>query len=113
MKAIKTVALIAIPLALGIYLFLRKPKKGEQIDIGILGRSSFPLSDSPWENYIVIGSSKLSVWQEPTSLSSIIETLPVGNVIMARPSKANLWYEYSEDGESRLGFVAGQSLKKA
>jgi len=56
--------------------------------------------------------SNLNVRQSPTTSSSVIDSLPKGSVVFAKPSGTTGWYVYSKDGVVDSGFVSSMYLKK-
>jgi len=109
-KQTKRVLLIGLPLILGgIIVYSQFRKKGSS---GSKASDITPASGE-WASYKVSTvSSNLNVRSQPTTLSSMIDSIPTGTTIKARPSSASGWFEYSKDGSTRSGFVSGQFLKK-
>lgn len=110
-KQTKKALLIGLPLLLGgiiVYSQLRKKTPTPKTP-----PSPIPSPSTPFENYKVDTlATNLNVRSQPTTTSSMIDSLPKGTVIKARPSTASGWFEYSKDGSTRTGFVSGQYLKK-
>ena len=57
--------------------------------------------------------SNLNVRKEPNTSSQVLDSLPKGSLIFAKPSGTTGWYAYSKDGVSDAGFISSMYLKKA
>ena len=72
-----------------------------------------PTPSSGFDKYEVATLvSNLNVRQSPTTSSSVIDSLPKGSVVFAKPSGTTGWYVYSKDGVIDSGFVSSMYLKK-
>lgn len=109
-KQTKKALLIGVPLLLGGYIVFSQVKKQTKTAVQADDKKD---AGEPFENYkVVTQKDNLNVRREPTTLSSMVDSLKKGTIIKARPSKAKGWFEYSKDGVVRFGYVSGQFLQK-
>jgi len=113
---------IALVLAAsGIYFILKgsKPPKSDNKDNSGGGDNGgndstpTPAPSSGFEKYEVATLvSNLNVRQSPSTSSTVIDSLPKGSQVFAKPSGTTGWYVYSKDGVKDSGFVSSMYLKK-
>jgi uncharacterized protein YgiM (DUF1202 family) len=110
--------------ATGIYFIVKGGRKTQDSGSGGSGASGGsgsgggtptppPTPSSGFDKYEVATLvSNLNVRQSPTTSSSVIDSLPKGSVVFAKPSGTTGWYVYSKDGVVDSGFVSSMYLKK-
>mgnify|MGYP000956131906 CR=1 FL=1 len=110
--------------ATGIYFIVKGGRKTQESGSGGSGASGGsgsgggtptppPTPSSGFDKYEVATLvSNLNVRQSPTTSSSVIDSLPKGSVVFAKPSGTTGWYVYSKDGVVDSGFVSSMYLKK-
>jgi len=72
-----------------------------------------PVSSGAFSNYTVSTLvSDLNVRATPAITGEVVNELPNGTVVLARPSSTSGWYEYSLDGVTVAGYLSAAYLKQ-
>ena len=108
--------LLSLPIAVGGYFIWKQfaPKKPKKED-DVTPPPPVVVGENGFEKYMVNTLlSPLNVRSLASTLSSaILDKLPKGTIIFAKPSSTSGWSEYSKDGKVRYGYVSSQYLLKA
>ena len=113
-KKLKTTLIFGVPLIIGGFLIYKQFKKPKITPNTNPNPNPAPVPTIGWTRYKVITiNDPLNVRQSASTSSSIIESLPIGSTIFAKPSSTSGWHEYSKDGSTRFGYVSSTFITPA
>jgi uncharacterized protein YgiM (DUF1202 family) len=120
-------ALIAIPVLVGGYFILRSMRKRKEETpvptstpepqkggLNIVKTPETTVTTTSYQNYVVTTqTSNLNIRKQPSTSSAVIGSLNKGSKVLLKPSATSGWMEYSENGNTTVGYVASGYVTKA
>lgn len=103
-----------VALGVGAY-FIFRPKKNDKSDKKIDDKKDADIVDTPSSflpHIVTTKSSNLNLRSIPSTSGNIIQSIPKGSEILAKPSETQGWHEVSDDGKKVIGFVSSQFITK-
>jgi uncharacterized protein YgiM (DUF1202 family) len=102
----KKALLIGVPIVIGAYLILKQFAKKPT-------PTNTTKTPNAFSKHIVTTMlSNLNVRSTPSTSGNIIDSLPKGTEIFARPSQTSGWSEFSTDGTNVAGYVSSDYITK-
>lgn len=104
-----------VALGVGAYLVFR-PKKDDKDNSELDDKKDGDVNDLPLSSFVphIVSTkaSNLNLRSIPSTSGNIIQSLPKGSEILAKPSQTEGWHEVSDDGKKVIGFVSSQFITK-